>query len=455
MSHTEPLSGLDAAFLALDTKSTPMHMGAIAVFRPDGEVDLPRLTSLLAERARTIPQLRLRVRTTWVPPTGAMWQPDQCFDAARHIRLRRIDRPAEPGALMRCASEWIAEPLRSNQALWSIDVVPGLQDGEFAILLKLHHALTDGTGAVEVAAGLLDGVPRRLATKRPAASSEPPAESATSLASIGRSALAAGPTAMRALSRSVGQAATTAEVAYQLGRAIRPWHSSPIAAPNSTARQLSFVRLDTADLRRIRKMHGGTSNDVVLAVLSGALRTWLNSRDEPVDGLTLRALIPVSLRGRNVEQSGGNRLSGYLCDLPVGIADPIERLRTVREAMERNKSAGPLKGAGTLPMLANRIPALVHLLATGLVGNGGNALFDTVVTNVPLPGAALSLDGAALRASYPVVPLAPGQALAVAISPYLDRVNVGLHADGRAIPDLDVLTAAIEKETARLHELCA
>ncbi|MGH3517862.1 MAG: wax ester/triacylglycerol synthase family O-acyltransferase [Haloechinothrix sp.] len=454
MPHPEPLSGLDAAFLALDTRTTPMHMGAIGVFTPIGELDPRRLTAVLMQRAGKIPQLRMRVRSSRLPTSTPVWRPDPRFDAARHIRVARIGRAEDPDALERYASEWIARPLPQGQPLWSLEIVPGLANGDFAMLLKLHHAITDGAGAVEVAAGLLDDVALRRALTR---ASEPPApriERGRDLFSFGRAALSAVPAAARSVGRNLERAIGTAELGYQVARAIRPGHTSPLGATNSTSRGLKFVRLDTADLRRIRKLHGGTPNDVALAVLAGALRAWLAGRDEAVDGVTLRALIPVSLRGRNLEQSGGNRLSGYLCDLPIGVADPIGRLRVVRAAMDRNKSAGPLKGAGALPMLANQIPAPVHLLATGLIGDASNALFDTVVTNVGLPSIPLSLDGAALRASYPVVPLAPGQALGVAISPYRDTVHIGLHADGQAIPDLDTLAHAVEKETTRLHELC-
>lgn len=438
MHQLVPLSGLDAAFLALDSPTTPMHMGAVGIFNAGGPLDVTQLTALLAERAARIDRLRLRVRSTWLPPGGAVWEPDPRFDATSHIRVRRLH-----GAdFERYAAEWISRPLPECQAMWSLELVPDLPGGEFAMLLKLHHALTDGTGAVEVAAGLLDDVPR-LAGMARSASPERASEPADAAASVVRMA--------RRVDRDVRSAAG---LGYELARSLRLGYTSPLGTRNTTSRRLRFVRLDTDDLRRIRKIHGGTPNDVVMAVLSGALRSWLDGRERPTDGMTMRALIPVSLRGRNLQQSGGNRLSGYLCDLPVGVDDPIERLRLVRDRMDHNKAAGPLKGGGVLPVIANQVPVAVHRLATGLIARAGSTLFDTVVTNVPLPRVSLTLGGAELRASYPIVPLAPGQALGVAISPYRDSVHIGLQADARAIPDLDALASALEKETARLHELC-
>lgn len=450
MSQSLSLSGLDAAFLALDSPATPMHMGAVGIFTGDRELDVGRLTDLLAERACRIDRLRLRVRSTWLPPGGAAWQPDPGFDAARHIHVRSVRDAGLPDSLERYAAEWISRPLPADQALWSLEIVPDLPDGGFAMLLKLHHALTDGAGAVEVAAGLLDEQPRLAGLARAV---EPPnrrPESSVDAASLGRMFR----NAAGRIDRDLRTAANLTTLGYELARSVRPGYSSPLGARNSTSRSLSFVRLDADDVRRIRKIHGGTPNDVVMAVLTGALRSWLHGRGQPTDGMAIRALIPVSLRGRNVQQSGGNRLSGYLCELPVGVAEPVDRLRIVRDLMDRNKAEGPLKGAGTLPVLANQIPVPVHRLATGLIAQAGNTLFDTVVTNVGLPRIPLTLDGAELRAAYPIVPLAPGQALGVAVSPYRDTVHIGLHADAHAIADLDVLAAAVEKECSRLHELC-
>jgi diacylglycerol O-acyltransferase len=214
---------------------------------------------------------------------------------------------------------------------------------------------------------------------------------------------------------------------------------------------VAFVRLDLADVRQIRRQHGGTTNDVALAVLAGGLREWLRSRDVPVDGRTPRALIPVNTRARG--GAGGNQLSGFLCDLPVGLADPLERLRAVRAAMDANKAAGPTRGAGTLPILANLLPSAVHRLCTGAAGVAAPLLFDTVVTNVPLPPVPLTIDGAPLAEIYPFAPLAPGHALGVAISPYRDAVHIGLQTDRDAVPDIDVLANAISKSCGALQEL--
>lgn len=449
MPSCEPLSGLDAAFLALDNPTTPLHMGAVGIFSGDDDIDIDvdRLTALLTHRATGVERLRLRARSTWFPPGGAEWQPDPRFDAADHLHVRHLEAPQRPDALERCVAEWIAAPLPTGRALWSIDIVPNLPGNEFAMLLKLHHALTDGTGAVEVAAGLLDPLPLRAAPARAAVPPDVPVSSP----SLARRTL----TTARAIEGGIRTAAHTAELGLDLAKAVRPGYRSPLGARSSRSKRVSFTRLDATDLRAIRKAHGGTPNDVVLAVIAGALRTWLQTRSVPVDGMTLRAFVPVSLRGRHVPQGGGNRLSGYLCPLPIGVDDPIARLRLVRDAMNENKKRGPLKGPGTLPLLADRVPVALHRLATGMIADAGSSLFDLVVTNVPLPRVPLTLGGATMRSSFPLVPLAPGQTIGIGVSPYRDAINLTLHADANAITDLDVLTAAVQKQTTALHELCA
>ncbi|HEX6356280.1 wax ester/triacylglycerol synthase domain-containing protein [Actinophytocola sp.] len=400
------LSGLDAAFLSLETRTRPMHLGAVAVFA--GPVPQERLRTLLAERAARLPALR--VAGSWLPS----WWPASDFDPAAHVRGFEVRDRRTFDAYV---AGWLATPLDLSRPPWDVHVVTGLPDDRFAVLVKLHHSLADGAGAVALAGALLDG------GMPPVRSASPPRY-------------------------DLGE---TAAMAGAVARAVRRPPVPALLASGGTARRVAFVRLDLADVRQIRRQHGGTTNDVVLAVLAGGLREWLRSRDAQVDGRTPRALIPVNTRARG--GAGGNQLSGFLCDLPVSLADPVERLRAVCAAMNANKAAGPSRGAGTLPILANLLPSPVHRLCTGPVGIAAPLLFDTVVTNVPLPAVPLTIDGAPLDEIYPFGPLAPGHALGVAISPYRDTVHIGLQADRDAVPDIDVLANAISKSCTTLHEL--
>jgi hypothetical protein len=417
------LSGLDVAFLCLETRARPMHMGGVAVFRPTRAVDLDDLVALVATRAAAVPELGRTVAPVWFPPGAAEWRDDPRFSAADHVHGYQV---SDRRTFEAYASGWMATPLDLSRPPWDVHVVTGLPDGEFALLVKLHHALADGAGAVGIAGALLDQ--GTLSATRSAASSAP--WSPADLLRQGREALGLAGTVLRATRRPPTPA---------------------LMAGSSTSRKLAFVRLDAADVRHIRRQHGGTTNDVALAVIAGGLRDWLLTRDLPVAGVTPRALIPVNTRGRG-QGEGGNQLSAYLCDLPVGVADPVERLRFVRAAMDRNKAAGASAGPGTVPILANMLPSAVHRVFTPSAASAAPFLFDTVVTNVPLPSVPLSLGGAWLREVYPFAPLAGGHGLGVAVSAYRDAVHIGLQVDRDSVPDVDVLAACVVKACAALHE---
>jgi diacylglycerol O-acyltransferase / wax synthase len=437
------LSALDVAFLCLETPTRPMHMGAVGVFRPPAPADLAELRSLVAARAARTPLLRQRAHPVWYPPGGAEWRADPRFDAAGHVHGYEA---GDRRTFEAYASGWMATPLDMSRPPWDVHVVTGLPDGEFAVLLKLHHALADGAGAVEVAGALFDqSLPARPV---PAPSHGP------DLLSRGADLLSRGPDLLSRGPDLLSQGRELIERASTVLRAARRPPAPSLVNANSPGRRLAFVRLDLDDVRQIRKQHGGTTNDVALTVVAGALRQWLVSRDKPVDGVTLRALVPVNTRSRDTSD-GGNRLSGYLCELPVGLADPLARLRFVRAAMDRNKAAGPSAGPGAVPLLANLIPPAVHRVCTSAAGAAAPLLFDTVVTNVPLPPVGLTLGGAELREVYPFAPLAAGHGLGVAISTYRDWVHIGLQADREAVPDVDVLAACLTKSAAILHERCA
>jgi WS/DGAT/MGAT family acyltransferase len=226
-----------------------------------------------------------------------------------------------------------------------------------------------------------------------------------------------------------------------------------LAASPADERKLVITRLERDVLLRIRKLHGGTTNDLVLAVLTGAWRRWLLEHGLPVERDAVRAMIPVSMRGRRNDQKGGNRLSGYLCELPVGEPDPVIQLRTIRARMDANKASGPARGAGAFPLLADQVPPGVHRAVGPVLRRSANLLFDTVITNVPLPDIPLRLNGAELHEVYPIVPLAHGQQLAVGVCTYRNTVHIGLHGTASGLLDLQQLAAAIPDAAAALEDL--
>lgn len=433
------LAPLDLAFWNIESAEHPMHLGALGVFEADSPAAAERAARLLAERAAAVPGLRLRIRPVWLPVGGAVRAAAPAFDPLDHVRLTEpaADFHTAAGALMQ-------RPLERERPPWEAHVLPGDDGTSFAVLFKFHHALADGLRALMLAAAVMD--PTELPAARPA-----PAGPQTS-----RWSWLPDPRKLPGLVRdTVGDVGQALDIGSSVARATWGVRSSAALTSEATGtRRTAGVLLDLDDVHRVRKTVGGTVNDVLIAVVAGALRRWLDERGDGSEGVEPRALVPVSRRRPRTAQPPGNRLSGYLVRLPVGDPDPVARLRAVRAAMDRNKEAGPGRGAGAVALLADHVPPLGHRIGGPVVAQAARLLFDILVTSVPLPSLGLKLGGCPLTAVYPFAPLAQGQALAVAVSTFRGRVHFGLVADAAAVPDLDVLARSVREELAGLVEAC-
>ncbi|MGT2526975.1 wax ester/triacylglycerol synthase family O-acyltransferase [Streptomyces nojiriensis] len=439
---TEHLSPLDLAFWRIESAAHPMHLGALAVFEASragsaGGPAAERAAELLAARCAAVPGLRRRIRDVLLPVGAAAWSPDPGFDPARHVFLVRTDT-ADPHT---AAGPLMARPLDRELPPWEAHVLAGPDPERFAVLFKFHHALADGMGALALAASLFDGFDQEPAVRT---SARPVPEQRAG------SALRRLPGALAARVQDVGQAL---EIGAAVARSGLPLGvpAALVAGPGSVGtRTVAALALDLDEVNLVRKGAGGTVNDVLIALVAGALRRWLAERGEPLPhGPGPRALIPVSRRGRP-GTGGGNRLSGYLLRLPLAEADPLRRLYSVRVGMDRNKDAGPARGAGAVALLADHVHPLGHRLGGPLVAQAARLLFDILVTSVPLPGLTFALGGSRVREVYPLAPLAHGQSLAVAVSTYQGTVHYGLVGDAAAVPDLEALARALRAELDEL-----
>ncbi len=470
----DPLAPLDLAFWNLESAGHPMHLAALGVFTAGSPSAAAHAADLLAARSAAVPGLRMRIRDTWQPlglrrslsalrrswPAtgepltaalgrpltsvvrgslafgGAAREPDPGFDPLDHVRLHEpvADFHAAAGDLM-------GRPLERTRPPWEAHVLPEEGGARFAVLFKFHHALADGLRALTLAAALMD--PTDLPTPRPR-----PAEPARGVVPDVREV----PGMVRDALAGAGRAL---DIGAAVARSTLDMRSSPAltCAPSGTRRTAGVV-VDLDDVHRIRKSAGGTVNDVLIAVVAGALRRWLDERGDGSDGVAPRALVPVSRRRPRTAHPQGNRLSGYLIRLPVDEKDPVTRLTRVRTAMDRNKEAGPHRGAGAVALLAEHVPPLGHRVGGPLLGQAARLWFDVLVTSVPLPGFGLRLGGDPLGAVFPLAPLAPGHSLAVAVSTYRGRVHYGLVADGAAVEDLGLLARAVTEEVTALTVAC-
>ncbi|MFJ5303335.1 wax ester/triacylglycerol synthase family O-acyltransferase [Streptomyces sp. NPDC088350] len=434
------LAPLDLAFWNIESDRNPMHLGALGVFSAHSPTAGAHAADLLASRAAAVPGLRMRIRDVWQPLSlsfgSATREADPDFDPLHHVRLH-----APTADFQEVAGRLMERPLERGRPPWEAHVLPGEDGVSFAVLFKFHHALADGLRALTLAAAILD--PMDMPERRP----RPPEPVRGLLPDVRKL-----PGLLRDALSDVGRAL---DIGASVARSTLDVRSSAaLTSDASGTRRTAGVVVDLDDVHRIRKTVGGTVNDVLIAVVAGALRRWLDERGDGSEGVAPRALIPVSKRRPRTAHPQGNRLSGYLIRLPVDDPDPLGRLDSVRAAMDRNKDAGPNRGAGAVALLADHVPALGHRLGGPLAAQAARLWFDILVTSVPLPGIGLKLGGNPVTAVFPYAPLAGGQSLAVAVSTFRGQVHYGLVADAEAVPDLDVFARALTEEVETLITAC-
>ncbi|HTN23920.1 MAG TPA: WS/DGAT domain-containing protein, partial [Solirubrobacteraceae bacterium] len=252
----------------------------------------------------------------------------------------------------------------------------------------------------------------------------------------------------RALEEAQVAAEGIGEIAWA---ALNPAPPSPLNVPIGPHRRFAAIACDLADFKAVKNVYGGTVNDVVLAVVAGALRHWLHSRGVRTEGLELRALVPVSVRAAAEAGAGGNRLAVMRGPLPVYVDDPVERLAVVRAAMDDLKESKQAVGAEVLTSVQQFAPPTVLAQASRL--NFSTRLFNMLVTNIPGPQFPLYVQGARMTSVFPIAFLPKDHALAIAIMSYDGQMNFGLLGDYDAMPDLDAFGDAIETCLAELVSL--
>jgi len=453
---TDRLSATDAAFLYAEDSLTPMHVGGVAILQPEsGSFDYQHIVDLIASRLSLVPRYRQKVR--FVPGRLArpVWVDDDDFDLTYHVRRSSLPKPGTMAELDELVGRLISRPLDRTRPLWEMYIVEGLVGGRVAIVNKTHHAMVDRIGAVDVAAAILDISRRpRILPNVPWIPVPPPSDLDLVMAAV--SDITSRPSDLldlvrlaavdvRSTVRSIGQLGV--EVADVLQRSINPAPRSVLNVANSGQRRFATFRGELADIKKIHRAHGAAVNDVILAVIASALRTWLLARGEAVTPTTtLKALVPMSVRGLAAvgEDSppGGDGVIpspvvSYVIDLPVAEPNPVMRMHQVSFAMRAHLDSGRQVGADSLVHLGRFAPPTLHALGARVAGELSSRMYNLLITNAPGPQVPLYAGGALVVAMYPVAPLVKGQSLAVACTSYNGGVFFGLTADRDAIPGIE------------------
>jgi diacylglycerol O-acyltransferase / wax synthase len=454
---SDRLTGLDASFLHLEDSSAHMHVAGVMLF----EGPPPPYDDLLDAFERRMPLVpRYRQRLAFVPlgqgrPT---WVDDPHLNLRYHVRATALPSPGSERQLMDLAGRVFSQQLDRDKPLWEVWLVEGLEGDRFAMLSKTHHALVDGISGVDIMSVLFDSSPEPVVPPnagdrwlpRPLPSraqmlAEALLERATMPAEVARSVRAV----FRGPRRVLGAARDAAVgVGAMAWAGLNPAPPSPYNQPIGPHRRFTWMRASLRDIKGIKDSLGGTVNDVVLATVAGALGRHLRRRGHGTDGLELKAMVPVSVR-QDVERGAlGNKVAAIMAPLPVWCQEPVARLDIVREELKGLKSGGQAVGAQVLTDLSGFAPSTIMDQASRLMAR--QRFFNLVVTNVPGPQFPLYLMGRRMLDPFPMVPLAKGQGLGVALLSYDGAINFGVVGDFDLLWDLDEFSADLYDSLAEL-----
>lgn len=468
MSRDE-LSALEAAFLYAESARTPMHIGSASIFdaegwrRPDATLRIGALRRHIEARLPAIP--RLTQHPIW--PLGPLgrpyWAADRDFDISRQVRWLTLRAPGGEDQLMESVADLHMRLLDRRHPLWEMWFVDGLRDGRVALVEKIHHALVDGIGGVDVAMLQLDTEPHPApAGDRAPAPAPVEASPAGGAGLLGRALfdVASRPLGTaRAVARGVthpaGALLTWRQFlggAASLAGDIRAPHTS-LNDPIGSRRRYRVVRYPMERTRRSAHALGGSINDAVLAAVGSALGDLLDHGGGDGHPARLHALVPVSVRAADEHEALGNRVSAMVVDLDTTEADPAARFAAAHRAVRSARRHHQVELSSALLRMVELLPEPALASASELIHH--QFLVNLVVTNVPGPPVPLYLMGARLLETSPVVPLGGNLGLSVGILSYEGQLTFGLWADPERVPELDRFAKGIERGLAALDRAAA
>jgi len=423
-----------------------MHVASVSIF--EGPPPLhAEFRDHIAARLHLVPRFRQKLRFVPFGQGRPVWVDDPHLNLEYHVRQTALPAPGSEEQLRNLAARIFSQQLDRSKPLWELWLVEGVAGGRFAIIGKSHHALVDGVSGVDITTVLFD------VEKEP---SNPPAQPP-------RWAPRPEPTDLQLLSDALRERATSPREIVrgvraalrgprQVVRGVRDTGkivgagisapTTPFNVPIGPHRRIAFVRADLGRLKAIKNEHGGTVNDVVLSVVTGAIGNYLRARGHETEGLELRAMVPVSVRAEEERGALGNRISAIMAPLPVWCQEPVRRLHLVTETMGDLKGSGQAVGAEILTRIVDFAPTTIASQAARL--QPAQRFFNLVVTNVPGPQFPLYVLGREMESIFPLVPLARRQALCVGIMSYNGQVDFGLIGDYDAMADLDSFALDLE-----------
>jgi WS/DGAT/MGAT family acyltransferase len=451
----DTLKPLDAIFVDAEDedKNTSMAIASIAVFH--GPVPTHQeVMACIAGKLPLVPRYRQKLRAVPFRLRRPVWVDDPDFDLSYHVRRIALPAPGKRRQLADLMAQVMSQRLDRDHPLWEYWVVEGLSRDRWALISKVHHCMIDGVGATDLYRVILE------LPAPPAPSPEDPPEDpppANSLAAEAASMMQLPLRGVRALSAAVADPGRTFQQVAGLARAVarfspslRPAVPSSLSGAIGQQRRYAWTRASLDDVKAIKRELGGTVNDVVLAAISGGFRALLLSRGEEPQPHEVPSLVPVSVRAPGDQPGFGNQVSALVTDLPVHIADPVERLAAVRAEQDSLKASHEAMIGQALVTLGqySAYPLTSWLVRKAFLLPQREIV--TVTTNVPGPREPLHWMGRRLEEIIPYVPIASRVRIGISIFSYGDDLTFGITADYAANPDVDVLAQGIKRGVAEL-----
>ncbi len=444
---SERLSGLDAAFLYLESKETPLHVAGVFVY--EGPIPFAEFVRGVSQRLPLVPRYR---QVVVAPPCNAdypYWEDDPHFDIERHIFRAQVEPPGGEAELEELAGRILTPLMDRSKPLWDVHVVEGLADGRGAVILRVHHALSDGIAGAAAAMKLItDTLPSDAAllaeppTRRQPAQAPPPeiAQAAAGIVSALQHWVGVEARLLGMAEALIADRASVAEAAALMPEILGAVERLPFNKPCTGQRLFCWGEFDLGEVKAIRSVAGGTVNDTILAVLTRALARYVELHGQNVDGRLIRVVCPVNLRQEG-DRTMGNQLTFLPVALPMDEADPV---RMVKAVATRTALMKRIRAADFVALAAGFLgvtpPAVQAMLWRGI----SNVilplpLFNIICTNFPGPTEPLYTMGQRLVAFYPQVPTGYELGVNLAIQSYCGKMQFGLIADAQVVPDVSRL----------------
>jgi WS/DGAT/MGAT family acyltransferase len=455
---------MDGMFLEIEDANLPMHIGSVALFeagpllREGGGLDFERILAGAAAQLHRTPRLRQKIAA--IPLyEHPVWIDDPKFDLLYHIRHAAVPRPGDMRQLKRLAGRLFSQRLDRSKPLWETWIVEGVEQDRFAVVTKLHHCMADGASSRDVSVlvgtrpDYQPGAPLAWAPREPPSGARMIADEAFRRAraplSLLRSSRADAEDGVRDVPSLVDSLQRTARGAWRAAQVgLRPVSETPLNVEIGQHRRFDWTQMPLAEVKRVGRAASGTVNDVVLALVAGAVRRFLERRAIDPSSVEFRVAVPVDVRTEADRGELGNRVSSMIIPLPLDESDPWRRLLRIVETTRELKGSGESQAVDLIGRMANWLP----LGVMARISQASRRAVNMIVTNVPGPRVPVYMLGARMLASYPLVPLMAKEALNIALFSYERSLHWGFNSDRDAVPDLHDFSESIGAELEAIGE---